>query len=74
MWSNDDERTALATTLRCLDQEVEEVLNRLYNEPLGFAVALSRAGRDSTVYQVLANIHRNLSLTVKSLSGEQESE
>ena len=47
--------------------QVDSICNRIFNRDIGFRLVSKRAGRNPTVYQTLANVQRNLSITAEAV-------
>ena len=62
-----DELVALVDTLRDINEVCDRVLNQTYNRPSGFVVIVRRQGRNTSLYQVMANVQRNLSLSIEGV-------
>lgn len=62
-----DELVALVDTLRDMNEMCDRVLNQTYNQTSGFIVVVRRQGRNTSLYQVMANVQRNLSLSIEGV-------
>lgn len=60
----------LTDEIRDINESVDRLLNQTYNRPLGFLGVSVRMGRPTTLYQVMSNVQRNLSLTIDRLQAE----
>ena len=65
-----DELVALRDQLADVNDSVDTILNRIYNNDAGFIHVAKRGERVTTVYQVLANVQRNMSMSIDAIVGK----
>lgn len=65
-----DELVALRDQLADVNDSVDTILNRIYNNDAGFIRVAKRGERVTTVYQTLANVQRNMSMSIDAIVGK----